>query len=197
MNCRKILTIALTAGTLTSALLAQPVLAASLTENQEEGTLSKPDHPDTVSADKLIFIGDSRTEGIRDAVQDDSVWSCLSSMGYDWMVSTGVPQVEDEIEDNTAVIILMGVNDLYHVNDYLSYINEKAVEWSDLGAQTYFVSVGPVENDPYASNTEIESFNSAMEANLSGVTYIDVYSHLVTDRAFQQWMESIIQTVCP
>ena len=195
MNCRKILTIALTAGTLTSALLAQPVLAASLTENQEEGTLSKPDHPDTVSADKLIFIGDSRTEGIRDAVQDDSVWSCLSSMGYDWMVSTGVPQVEDEIEDNTAVIILMGVNDLYHVNDYLSYINEKAVEWSDLGAQTYFVSVGPVENDPYASNTEIESFNSAMEANLSGVTYIDVYSHLVT--AFQQWMESIIQTVCP
>lgn len=181
MNCRKILTIALTAGTLTSALLAQPVLAASLTENQEEGTLSKPDHPDTVSADKLIFIGDSRTEGIRDAVQDDSVWSCLSSMGYDWMVSTGVPQVEDEIEDNTAVIILMGVNDLYHVNDYLSYINEKAVEWSDLGAQTYFVSVGPVENDPYASNTEIESFNSAMEANLSGVTYIDVYSHLVTD----------------
>ena len=98
MNCRKILTIALTAGTLTSALLAQPVLAASLTENQEEGTLSKPDHPDTVSADKLIFIGDSRTEGIRDAVQDDSVWSCLSSMGYDWMVSTGVPQVEDEIE---------------------------------------------------------------------------------------------------
>ena len=42
MNCRKILTIALTAGTLTSALLAQPVLAASLTENQEEGTLSKP-----------------------------------------------------------------------------------------------------------------------------------------------------------
>ena len=127
MNCRKILTIALTAGTLTSALLAQPVLAASPTENQEEGTLSKPDHPDTVSADKLIFIGDSRTEGIRDAVQDDSVWSCLSSMGYDWMVSTGVPQVEDEIEDNTAVIILMGVNDLYHVNDYLSYINEKAV----------------------------------------------------------------------
>ena len=85
----------------------------------DQGTLSKPNHPDTVSADKLVFIGDSRTEGLRDAVNDDSVWSCLSSMGYDWMVSTGVPQVEDQIEDNTAVIILMGVNDLYHVNDYL------------------------------------------------------------------------------
>ena len=40
----------------------------------EQGTLSKPDHPDTVSADKLVFIGDSRTEGLRDAVNDDSVW---------------------------------------------------------------------------------------------------------------------------
>ena len=66
------------------------------------------------------------------------------------MVSTGVPQVEDQIEDNTAVIILMGVNDLYHVNDYISYINSKAAEWGNRGAQTYFVSVGPVQNDPIA-----------------------------------------------
>ena len=147
----------------------------------DQGTLSKPNHPDTISADKLVFIGDSRTEGIRDAVNDDSVWSCLSSMGYDWMVSTGVPQVEDQIEDNTAVIILMGVNDLYQVNNYISYINSKAAEWSDRGAQTYFVSVGPVQNDPYASNAEIENFNTAMQTNLTGVTYIDVYSYLVTN----------------
>ena len=147
----------------------------------DQGTLSRPDHPDTISADKLVFIGDSRTEGLRDAVRDDSVWSCLSSMGYDWMVSTGVPQVEDQIEDNTAVIILMGVNDLYHVNDYISYINSKAAEWGNRGAQTYFVSVGPVQNDPYCTNGEIESFNAAMQANLSGATYIDVYSHLVSE----------------
>ena len=147
----------------------------------DQGTLSKPNHPDTISADKLVFIGDSRTEGLRDAVNDDSVWSCLSSMGYDWMVSTGVPQVEDQIENNTAVIILMGVNDLYQVNNYISYINSKAAEWSNRGAQTYFVSVGPVQNDPYCSNAEIESFNAAVQANLVGVTYIDVYSHLVSD----------------
>lgn len=170
---------------------ATPIPASTPTPEQEaetdkqnpadQGTLSKPDHPDTISADKLVFIGDSRTEGLRDAVNDDSIWSCLSSMGYDWMVSTGVPQVEDQIEDNTAVIILMGVNDLYHVNDYVSYINSKAAEWGNRGAQTYFVSVGPVQNDPYCSNAEIESFNAAMQANLSGVTYIDVYSHLVSE----------------
>ena len=145
----------------------------------EEGMLSKPDHPETVTNDKLIFIGDSRTEAIRDAVQDDSIWSCLSSMGYDWMVSDGVPEIENEIEDNTAVIILMGVNDVHHVNEYIHYINQKAKEWTDLGASTYFVSVGPVEKDPYVTNDQIESFHSSMEANLIGVTYIDIYTHLM------------------
>ena len=57
----------------------------------------------------------------------------------------------------------------------------EAVKWGNRGAQTYFVSVGPVQNDPYCSNAEIESFNAAMQANLSGVTYIDVYSHLVSE----------------
>lgn len=55
--------------------------AADTSDPASQGTLTKPDHPDTVEADKRIFIGDSRTEGLRDAVQDDSIWSCLSSMG--------------------------------------------------------------------------------------------------------------------
>lgn len=144
----------------------------------EEGTLSRPEHTETGEEGKLIFIGDSRTEGIRDAVQDDSIWSCKSSMGYDWMSSAGVPEIEDEIDEYTSVIILMGVNDLYNINNYVNYINNKAIEWAGIGAKTYFVSVGPVENDKYTNNTEIESFNSEMEENLVGVNYIDVYSHL-------------------
>ena len=149
------------------------------TQNTEEGTISRPDHPDTVTNDKLIFIGDSRTEGIRDAVGDGSIWSCLSGKGYDWMVQTGVPQIESEIEKNTSIIFLMGVNDPFNVNNYINYINEKAHEWAGIGAQTYFASVGPVEKDPYVTNAQIESFNTSMENNLSGVKYIDVYTHLV------------------
>lgn len=169
--------------TSTSKSKSTPKSKSALTQKPEATPIpaSTPTPEQEAETDKLVFIGDSRTEGLRDAVNDDSIWSCLSSMGYDWMVSTGVPQVEDQIEDNTAVIILMGVNDLYHVNDYISYINSKAAEWGNRGAQTYFVSVGPVQNDPYCSNAEIESFNAAMQANLSGVTYIDVYSHLVSE----------------
>lgn len=153
------------------------------TISPDEGTLHKPEHPETFTNDKLIFIGDSRTEGIRDAVHDDSIWSCLSSMGYEWMVSTGVPQIEEDIEDNTAVIILMGVNDVYQVEHYIQYINEKTKEWADIGAVTYFASVGPVEKDPYVTNEEIENFNEQMESGLIGVKYIDVYSHL-TEKGF-------------
>lgn len=156
-----------------------PTSLPAPTVSPEEGTISRPAETEASQKDKLIFVGDSRTEGIRDAVHDDSIWSCLSSMGYDWMVSTGVPQIEAEIVDNTSVIILMGVNDVHNLNKYVQYINEKAKEWTDLGASTYFVSVGPVENDPYVTNEQIESFNAAMEANLIGVTYIDVYSHLM------------------
>ena len=167
----------------TSKSKSTPKSKSALTQKPEATPIpaSTPTPEQEAETDKQNPADQGTLEGLRDAVNDDSIWSCLSSMGYDWMVSTGVPQVEDQIEDNTAVIILMGVNDLYHVNDYISYINSKAAEWGNRGAQTYFVSVGPVQNDPYCSNAEIESFNAAMQANLSGVTYIDVYSHLVSE----------------
>lgn len=160
-------------------VFAAPVLAGSVFAASENGALSKPEH--TKTEGKLIFIGDSRTEAMRDAVDDDSIWSCKSSMGYDWMSSTGVPDIEDEIDEYTAVIILMGVNDVHNINNYVNYINNKANEWAGIGAKTYFVSVGPVENDKYTSNIQIESFNSEMEENLVGVTFIDVYSYLTEE----------------
>lgn len=53
---------------------ATPIPASTPTPEQEtetdkqnpadQGTLSKPGSPDTISAGKLVFIGDSRTEGI-------------------------------------------------------------------------------------------------------------------------------------
>lgn len=147
----------------------------------EEGTLTKPDHSDSEGEEKLIFIGDSRTVAMRDAVNDNSIWSCKVAMGYDWMSGTGVPQIEDEIDEYTSVIILMGVNDVTNINHYVDYINAKANEWSGLGAKTYFVSVGPVEHDNYTSNPQIESFNSEMEENLVGVSYIDIYSWMTEE----------------
>ena len=152
---------------------------AAGTEPEPEGILSVPDHPLSVTADKMVFIGDSRTVDMMNAVQDDSIWCCKVAMGYNWMATEGVPAVDGYIDNNTAVIILLGVNDPHNISNYIGYTNEKAAEWAGRGATTYFVSVGPVTNDPYVTNADIEAFNAALQANLSGVYYIDIYSYLM------------------
>lgn len=132
------------------------------------------------SINRVVYIGDSRTEGLRDVNSDSkNTFICLSSMGYDWMLSTAFPQAESYASSGTAFVILMGVNDLYHQNSYISAINQKAAEWKKKGAVVYFASVGPVQNDPYTSNSEIESFNRALKNGLSSdVGYIDLYGEL-------------------
>lgn len=132
------------------------------------------------SINRVVYIGDSRTEGLRDINSDSkNTFICLSSMGYDWMMSTAFPQAESYASSGTAFVILMGVNDLYHQNSYISAINQKATEWKKKGAVVYFASVGPVQNDPYTSNSEIESFNRALKNGLSSdVGYIDLYGEL-------------------
>lgn len=145
----------------------------------DDGDKDKDDEK-KASINRVVYIGDSRTEGLRDVNSDSkNTFICLSSMGYDWMLSTAFPQAESYASSGTAFVILMGVNDLYHQNSYISAINQKAMEWKKKGAVVYFASVGPVQNDPYTSNSEIESFNRALKNGLSSdVGYIDLYGEL-------------------
>lgn len=145
----------------------------------DDGDKDKDDEK-KASINRVVYIGDSRTEGLRDVNSDSkNTFICLSSMGYDWMLSTAFPQAESYASSGTAFVILMGVNDLYHQNSYISAINQKAAEWKKKGAVVYFASVGPVQNDPYTSNSEIESFNRALKNGLSSdVGYIDLYGEL-------------------
>lgn len=145
----------------------------------DDGDKDKDDEK-KASINRVVYIGDSRTEGLRNVNSDSkNTFICLSSMGYDWMLSTAFPQAESYASSGTAFVILMGVNDLYHQNSYISAINQKATEWKKKGAVVYFASVGPVQNDPYTSNSEIESFNRALKNGLSSdVGYIDLYGEL-------------------
>ena len=147
--------------------------------DKDDGDKDKDDEK-KASINRVVYIGDSRTEGLRDVNSDSkNTIICLSSMGYDWMLSTAFPQAESYASSGTAFVILMGVNDLYHQNSYISAINQKAAEWKKKGAVVYFASVGPVQNDPYTSNSEIESFNRALKNGLSSdVGYIDLYGEL-------------------
>ena len=131
---------------------------------------------------RYIFIGDSRTAGMQMSVQSDDVWSCKQSVGYDWMVSEGIPAIEGQITDDTAVFILLGVNDLGNSQAYADYVNNKAKEWT---GKTYFVSVGPVGNTT-VTNSQIEGFNSIIEDNAISYEYLDLYNSMVAD-GFGTW----------
>ena len=128
----------------------------------------------------IIFVGDSRTVGMKAAVggENDS-WSCESGMGLSWMRSTGIPNIESSLKSGTALVILMGVNDLYQVNNYISYMNENVSTWTEKGAKVYFVSVNPTNGSYNSRNDDINSFNKKIKANLSAsIKYIDSNSYL-------------------
>jgi hypothetical protein len=137
---------------------------------------------------QIIFIGDSRTVGMNNAIGNDgNIWSAKVGMGYSWMKNTGVPQVEASINANTDVVILMGVNDvrsLSYTNKYVSYLNDKAATWKALGANIYYVSVNPMvfetSSYPGITNAVIESWNTRMQQGLSAdITYIDTYTQVL------------------
>lgn len=143
------------------------------------GSASSSGSSSSANVSKLIFIGDSRTVGMKAAVNSNDIWSCKSGMGLSWMKSTGVPQIESSITSNAAVIILMGVNDLYEPAAYISYLNGKINEWDSKGATTYFVAVMPTNGSYNSLNSEISSFNNKLKTGLSSkVKWIDANSYL-------------------
>ena len=143
-------------------------------DNSSSGTTSNQ----TETPTKLIFIGDSRTVGMHNAVGGKDTWSCKSGEGLDWMKSTGVPQIEDKIDNKTGIIILMGVNDLYNADKYVTYINEQAKKWVAKGAKVYFNSVMPCKGSYANRNVSIQDFNKKLKVKLKNVKYINSYSYM-------------------
>lgn len=139
-------------------------------------------------ARRIILVGDSRTEGMHQYVGSKSgvIWSYKSSMGLTWMKSTGIPKIESKIRQNTAVVILMGVNDvldLWQADNYASYLNSKAKTWKAKGAETYYVSLTPVDDtkDKYEKNKDLIAWNTRIKKKLSSnVTYIDIFKKMKT-----------------
>lgn len=143
-----------------------------------------------------IFIGDSRTvqmyahlnnswaganfsSGGVHVVSND-VYVGEGSMGLKWMKSTGIPAAQSYFKNGSAIIILMGVNDLSNYDNYLSYINSNASLWKKNGSSLYFVSVNPCDGSYKHMNDNIERFNKIIKDGLSReVGFIDTYSYLV------------------
>lgn len=135
----------------------------------------------SIDGSGTVFIGDSRTVGMYQAIRDNSsLWVGAVGKGRDWFVKYGSVQADPYITSGTKVVINLGVNDTGQIKKYITDMNSICQTWIDRGATIYYVSVNPLDYSKYVTNENIVSFNSSLQAGLSSdIKWIDTYSYLV------------------
>lgn len=129
--------------------------------------------PIPAGSGNVIFVGDSRTGQMANAVGGTAAWPgtafvvCFGG-GVDWLSTAQAKKDVDQYVTPGSVIILnYGVNDLSRHNDYITTINRYAQDWISKGATVYFASVGPVGENEYGKrNWAVEYFNNQLNNRL-------------------------------
>lgn len=134
---------------------------------------------------KRIFVGDSRTAGMRDAVNNRDTYIAQWGKGYEWFADAGVRKLQRVLDKNpySAVIFNLGVNDLKNAELYVGIYERLIRQYPKV--RFYFMSVNPVEEGflhesgfSQRENAVIEGFNQRMEQVFGG-RYIDSYHWLL------------------
>lgn len=151
-----------------AAVQQAAVQQAALAQAQAEQKAPIP-----VGSGNVIFVGDSRTGQMANAVGGTAAWpgtafvACFGG-GVDWLSTAQAKKDVDQYVTPGSVIILnYGVNDLSRHNDYITTINRYAQDWISKGATVYFASVGPVGENEYGKrNWAVEYFNNQLNNRL-------------------------------
>lgn len=129
---------------------------------------------------RIIFIGDSRTGEMSEvSSESDELWLYQDSAGYDYLINSAFPNADPYVGQGTAVVIALGINDLYNANNYVAALDQKTALWKDMGVRVYFVAVGPIDYDLNTDNQEIMDFNTAIYNGITDGYFIDAYNYLV------------------
>ena len=151
-----------------AAMQQAAVQQAALAQAQAEQKAPIP-----AGSGNVIFVGDSRTGQMANAVGGTAAWpgtafvACFGG-GVDWLSTAQAKKDVDQYVTPGSVIILnYGVNDLSRHNDYTTTINRYAQDWISKGATVYFASVGPVGENEYGKrNWAVEYFNNQLNNRL-------------------------------
>ena len=155
--------------------VAQAQAAAAALAQQAALAQAQAEQKAPIPADSgnVIFVGDSRTGQMANAVGGTAAWpgtafvACFGG-GVDWLSTAQAKKDVDQYVTPGSVIILnYGVNDLSRHNDYIATINRYAQDWISKGATVYFASVGPVGENEYGKrNWAVEYFNNQLNNRL-------------------------------
>ena len=164
-----------------AAMQQAAVQQAALAQAQAEQKAPIP-----AGSGNVIFVGDSRTGQMANAVGGTAAWpgtafvACFGG-GVDWLSTAQAKKDVDQYVTPGSVIILnYGVNDLSRHNDYITTINRYAQDWISKGATVYFATVGPVGENEYGKrNWAVEYFNNQLNNRLdAGIGRLNLYVFL-------------------
>ena len=159
--------------------VSEDLLSGEGSETEYESENGPQETPQAV-----IFVGDSRTVGMRNAMADlpdDCVYVGESGEGYGWFDETGRDLMKDAVKEHPGMPVVMnlGVNDTSSLRDYLN--EYRSFSQAFPGTDFYFMSVNPVTEDSvHVTNDEIVTFNNALKAAFPSL-YIDTYSWMKKD----------------
>lgn len=137
------------------------------------------------SSSGIIFVGDSRTEGLKNAVGTSNKKLFISSDGgnLEWFKSEGMfrlKQLATKYPDY-YVVINLGIEDLDNVREYIDYYKNTLSK--SIKNQIFYLSVNPVDESKRVykiKNTSIRSFNSQM-GRFAGAAYINTFTTLLRE----------------
>lgn len=181
-----------------------PGQGAGMIPGEEEDEVRLPGETLPAQQRKVIVLGDSRTVALYcSQVYDeqgylDHIWNDISTMDYTgyvgntifiarggeggyWMEGVAVPLAERFIDENTAIVVWFGVNDLDLglENLYLKVLNGRLLSY---GIPVYFMQVGPCNGKSENKNTPIDIFNWNITQNLDPrVNVIEVNPYIFNE----------------
>ena len=134
--------------------------------------------------DNVTIIGDSRMVGLCSYTwYKNDKGTCIAevAMGYSWFINTAINKL-DELEKGKKenIVLNLGVNDLYNINNYINKYSELASgDWEDFNI--FVVSINPTKGSYNKLNDEIDKFNDKISKALNkykNVSYCDTNKYL-------------------
>lgn len=126
----------------------------------------------------ICYVGDSRTNGLKNAIGSGASFIAKDSQGLSWLKSTAYSQVKNWLKSNPSGVVIFnfGVNDLYNISNYISYYKNTVIA-ENSGKSIYFMTVNPTDGSHSGLISDIKSFNSKMASNFPN-RIIDTYSNV-------------------
>lgn len=158
---------------------AESAVQALYTQTEPETEIQLQTEP-PAPAPHYIWVGDSRTVQMGDAMENADYYIAESGEGYNWFSEDGLPLLREAIEasPDLPVIFNLGVNDYSSLHNYLTLYRSLMAEYPD--THFYYLAVYPIDPEVciYITNEEIQDFNNHLK-ELSPDTYLDSYTFLV------------------